>query len=165
MNRINLITLCVKDIGKSLKFYRDIGFEASVTGDEEKPVIVFFKNEGSKLELFPIEELAKDINEENPPELSKGGFSGVTLAYNAKSENEVRGFSGVTLAYNAKSENELDDILQSVKEVGAKVVKVPKKLSWGGYGGYFIDPDGYYWEVAYGSNWEFDDSNMLIIKD
>src|SRR5690625_1940850 len=137
MSRINLITLGVKDIGKSLKFYRDIGFEASVTGDEEKTIIVFFKTES----------LAKDINEEHPPELSKGGFSGVTLAYNAKSENEV------------------DDILQSVKEVGAKVVKVPKKLSWGGYGGYFIDPDGYYWEVAYGSNWEFDDSNMLIIKD
>ncbi|QQK75482.1 VOC family protein [Salicibibacter cibarius] len=146
MNRINLITLGVKDIGNSLKFYRDIGFEASVTGDEEKPVIVFFKNEGSKLELFPIEELAKDINEEHPPELSKGGFSGITLAYNAKSETEV------------------DEILQSVKKVGAEVVKEPKTLSWGGYGGYFIDPDGYYWEVAYGSNWEFDDSNMLIIK-
>ena len=147
MNRINLITLGVRDIGESLKFYRDIGFEASVTGDEENPVIVFFNNEGSKLELFPIEELAKDINEENPPELSKGGFSGVTLAYNAKSETEV------------------DDIIQSVKKVSAKVVKEPQKLSWGGYGGYFIDPDGYYWEVAYGSNWEFDDSNMLIIKD
>ncbi|UJL45895.1 VOC family protein [Virgibacillus sp. NKC19-16] len=147
MNRINLITLGVKDIGNSLKFYRDIGFEASVTGDEEKPAIVFFKNEGSKLELFPLEELAKDINEEDPPELSKGGFPGITLAYNAKSETEV------------------DDILQSVKKVGAEVVKEPKKLSWGGYGGYFIDPDGYYWEVAYGSNWEFDESNMLIIKD
>jgi hypothetical protein len=146
MNRINLITLGVRDIGKSLKFYRDIGFEASVTGDEEKPVIVFFKNEGSKLELFPLEELAKDINEENPPELSKGGFSGVTLAYNAKSEAEV------------------DEILQSVKKVGARVVKEPQTLSWGGYGGYFVDPDGYHWEVAYGPNWKFDDSDMLIIE-
>lgn len=147
MNRINLITLGVKDIGASLQFYRDIGFEASVTGNEEKPIIVFFKNEGSKLELFPIEELAKDINAENPPALSKDGFSGVTLAYNAKSETEV------------------DAILQSVKKVGADVVKEPQTLSWGGYGGYFMDPDGYYWEVAYGSNWEFDDANMLIIKD
>ena len=147
MNRINLITLGVRNIGKSLKFYRNIGFEASVTGDEANPVIVFFNNEGSKLELFPLEELAKDINGENPPELSKGGFTGITLAYNAKSETEV------------------DDIFQSVKKVGAQVVKEPQALSWGGYGGYFIDPDGYYWEVAYGSNWEFDDSNMLIIKD
>ncbi|WP_090794802.1 VOC family protein [Pelagirhabdus alkalitolerans] len=145
MNRINLITLGVKDIGKSLQFYRDIGFEASVIGDEEKPVIVFFKNEGSKLELFPIDELAKDIDEENPPVLSTGGFSGVTLAYNAKSESEV------------------DHIFESVKTIGATVVKEPKTTSWGGYGGYFLDPDGYYWEVAYGSDWAFDDNNMLII--
>ncbi|WP_432353716.1 VOC family protein [Sporosarcina sp. A2] len=145
MNRINLIGLGVRDIAKSLKFYRDIGFEASVTGDEEQPTIVFFNNEGSKLELFPLEELAKDINEENPPELSKGGFSGITLAYNAKSEAEV------------------NDIFQMVKSVGAEVVKEAQALSWGGYGGYFIDPDGYYWEVAYGAVWEFDESNMLII--
>lgn len=145
MNRINLITLGVKDIGESLKFYRSIGFEASVTGDEEQPTIVFFKNEGSKLELFPLEELAKDINAENPPALSTGGFSGITLAYNAKSEAEV------------------DMIFQSVKKVGANVVKEPQTLSWGGYGGYFLDPDGYYWEVAYGAVWEFDESNMLII--
>lgn len=83
----------------------------------------------------------------NPPELSRGGFTGITLAYNAKSENEV------------------DEIIHNVREVGANVVKEPQKLSWGGYGGYFIDPDGYYWEVAYGSFWEFDDSNMLIIKE
>lgn len=147
MNRINLITLGVRDIGKSLKFYRDIGFEASVTGDEKTPVIVFFNNEGSKLELFPLDELAKDINEDHPPELSKGGFAGITLAYNAKSKTEV------------------DGIFQSVRKVGAQIVKEPQLLSWGGYGGYFIDPDEYYWEVAYGSNWAFDDSNMLIIKD
>lgn len=145
MNRINLITLGVNDIGESLRFYRSIGFEASVTGDKEKPTIVFFNNEGSKLELFPLEELAKDINAVNPPELSIGGFSGITLAYNAKSKIEV------------------DAIFQVVKKVGAKVVKEPQTLSWGGYGGYFIDPDGYYWEVAYGAVWEFDESNMLII--
>ncbi|APC47741.1 glyoxalase [Virgibacillus halodenitrificans] len=146
MNRINLITLGVKNIKKSLQFYRDIGFKASVIGGEEAPIIVFFNNEGSKLELFPLEELAKDIDDKNPPELSKGGFSGITLAYNAKSEAEI------------------DSIFQLVKEVGAEVVKEPQSLSWGGYGGYFVDPDGYYWEVAYGSNWEFDDANMLIIN-
>lgn len=145
MNRVNLITLGVMDIAKSLNFYRDIGFEASVTGDDEQPTIVFFNNEGSKLGLFPLEELAKDINEENPPELRQGGFCGITLAYNAKSETEV------------------NDILRTVETFGAKIVKEPQTLSWGGYGGYFIDPDGYYWEVAYGSVWEFDDSNMLII--
>ncbi|GAF20041.1 lactoylglutathione lyase [Bacillus sp. JCM 19046] len=147
MNRINLIALGVRDIAASLRFYREIGFEASVTGDEESPVIVFFKNEGSKLELFPIEELAKDINPDNPPALSTGGFSGFTLAYNGKSKAEV------------------DAIFKRVKEVGAIITKEPQPLSWGGYGGYFTDPDGYYWEVAYGEVWEFDESNMLIIND
>lgn len=145
MNRINLIALGVRDIRKSLGFYKEIGFEASVVGDEEKPVIVFFKNEGSKLELFPLEELAKDINQENPPEISTGGFPGFTLAYNGKSSAEV------------------DEIFKKVKDAGAQVVKQPQTLSWGGYGGYFVDPDGYYWEVAYGADWEFDENNMLII--
>lgn len=145
MNRINLIALGVRDIRKSLDFYKEIGFEASVVGDEEKPVIVFFKNEGSKLELFPLEELAKDINQENPPEISTGGFPGFTLAYNGKSAAEV------------------DEIFKKVKDVGAQVVKQPQTLSWGGYGGYFVDLDGYYWEVAYGADWKFDENNMLII--
>ncbi|MCM3757147.1 VOC family protein [Sporosarcina aquimarina] len=145
MNRINLIALGVRDIRKSLNFYKEIGFEASVVGDEEKPVIVFFKNEGSRLELFPLEELAKDINVENPPALSTGGFPGFTLAYNGKSAAEV------------------DDIFKKVKDVGAHVVKHPQPLSWGGYGGYFVDPDGYYWEVAYGADWQFDENNMLMI--
>ena len=145
MNRINLIALGVKDIRKSLDFYKNIGFEASVTVDEEKPVIVFFNNEGSKLELFPLEELAKDINRENPPAISSGGFPGFTLAYNGKSAAEV------------------DAIFKRVKDAGAQIVKQPETLAWGGYGGYFVDPDGYYWEVAYGADWEFDENNMLMI--
>ncbi|VDH00436.1 Predicted lactoylglutathione lyase [Lysinibacillus sphaericus] len=145
MNRINLIALGVRDIRKSLDFYKEIGFEASVVGDEEKPVIVFFKNEGSKLELFPLEELAKDINQVNPPEISTGGFPGFTLAYNGKSSAEV------------------DEIFKKVKDSGAQVVKQPQTLSWGGYGGYFVDPDGYYWEVAFGADWKFDENNMLIL--
>ncbi|AZB44346.1 VOC family protein [Bacillus sp. FJAT-42376] len=147
MNRINLIALGVREIAASLKFYRQIGFEASVIGNEEEPVIVFFKNQGTKLELFPLEQLAKDINEENPPELSAGGFSGITLAYNAKSEEEV------------------NQMFERAKKAGAEIAKKPQKTSWGGYSGYFRDPDGYYWEVAYGPDWEFDESDMLIIKD
>jgi len=145
MNRINLITLGVRDLEKSLQFYRDIGFDVHVTGNEDGPIIVFCNNEGSRLELFPIDELARDINAENPPAISPGGFPGITLAYNAKSESEV------------------DEIIHAVRGIGARIVKEPQRLSWGGYGGYFLDPDDYYWEVAFGSNWQFDESNMLII--
>lgn len=143
MNRINLITLGVQNINNSLKFYRDgLGFESSV--NEENPAIVFFNNSGTKLALYPLDELAKDINDQEPP-------SG-------------KGFSGITLAYNVKSVEEVDNIIKKAEKAGGKIVKNPQRVFWGGYSGYFTDPDGFHWEVAYGEDWEFDDNDMLIIK-
>jgi uncharacterized protein len=143
MNRINLIALGVKNIGESLRFYRDgLGFETSVK--EENPEIVFFNNGGTKLELFPLEALAKDINENDPP--------------------RGQGFSGITLAYNAKSAEEVDEVMKRAEQAGAKIVKSPQRVFWGGYSGYFSDPDGYYWEVAYAESWQFDENDMLIIE-
>ncbi|WP_430788304.1 VOC family protein [Virgibacillus flavescens] len=143
MNRLNLLTLGVDDIGKSLTFYRDgLGFET--TEDSDNPEIVFFNNAGTKLALYPLNELAKDINENEPP---------------------VRGkFPGITLAYNAKSAEEVDEVMEKAKLAGGSIVKPPERVFWGGYSGYFTDPDGYYWEVAFGDNWEFDKNDMLIIK-
>ncbi|RWZ54635.1 VOC family protein [Halobacillus fulvus] len=146
MNRLNLITLGTKDIVKSHQFFKELGFETSIRGSESSPAIIFFKNEGTRLALYPLEELAKDINENHPPTISTG-------------------FQGITLAYNAKSIDEVDDVLEKAKSAGATIVKEPQKTDWGGYGGYFTDLDGYYWEVAYGEDWEFDESNMLVIED
>ena len=87
MNRINLVCLGVKNMEAALTFYKGIGFKTYEKAD--KPVIVFFNNQGSKLELFPIEALAKDINEAAPPVIQEKVFSGITLACNVKSENEV----------------------------------------------------------------------------
>lgn len=143
MNRINQITLGVKNIAESLKFYRNgLGFATSVK--EENPGIVFFNNRGTKLALYPLEELAKDIHEHNPP-------SG-------------KGFSGITLAYNAKSAEEVDEVMKKAEKAGATIVKSPQRVFWGGYSGYFSDPDGYYWEVAYAESWKFDENDMLIIE-
>ncbi|MDU7338809.1 MAG: VOC family protein [Clostridium sp.] len=145
MNRVNLISIGVRDMAKSLEFYKKIGFQ---TFEKEKnPLIVFFNNEGSKLELYPIEKLAEDINEKNPPKLSTGGFCGITFACNLKSEEEV------------------DAFLELVERSGGTIAKKAERVFWGGYSGYFQDPDGYYWEAAYGPHWEFDENNMLIIKD
>lgn len=140
MNRVNLICLGVKDMKKSVKFYRDgLGFQTDEK--RETPEIVFFNSSGTKLELYPLEELAKDINEANPPSGS--------------------GFSGITLAYNAKTKEEVDEVIALAKEAGAEIVKEPIDVFWRGYSGYFKDPDGYYWEVAWGPDFKYDDNDML----
>ncbi|NLW78618.1 MAG: VOC family protein [Ruminococcaceae bacterium] len=142
MNRINLVCLGVRDMAKSLAFYKNIGFQTYEKAD--CPPIVFFDNQGSKLELYPLEELAKDINAESPPPLSAGGFPGITLACNMKTDGEV------------------DALMVEAAKQGGTIAKPPQKVFWGGYSGYFQDPDGYYWEVASGS-WEFDTNDMLVI--
>ncbi len=135
--------LGVSDISKSLKFYRDgLGFKTSVK--EDNPDIVFFKNGGTRLALYPLNELAEDINNSNPP--------------------RGEGFSGITLAYNAKSKKEVDEVIAMAEKAGGKIVKKAQKVFWGGYSGYFTDPDGYYWEVAYCDIWKFDENNMIIIE-
>lgn len=145
MNRINLICLGVRDIKTSLAFYKNIGFKTHEK--EAAPPIVFFDNQGSKLELYPLEALARDINAENPPLLSRNGFTGITLACNMRSKEEV------------------DACMEKVKKYGGVVAKQPQEVFWGGYSGYFQDPDGYYWEVAYGPAWKFDANGMLIIEE
>lgn len=145
MNRINIICLGVRDMERSLSFYRNIGFKTYVK--DNNPPIVFFDNQRSKMELYPIEGLVRDINADNPPAINQGGFCGITLACNMKSEKEV------------------DDCMALVEKHGGVIAKKPEKVFWGGYSGHFRDPDGYYWEVAYASLWGFDENDMLVIKE
>ncbi|MBM7702148.1 VOC family protein [Metabacillus iocasae] len=146
MNRLNLITLGTKDLVKSHEFFKEVGFDTSIRGETSNPSIIFFRNAGTRIALYPLDELAKDINKEQPP-LTSSHFGGITLSYNAKSMNEV------------------DEVLKRAEQAGAIIVKLPQKTDWGGYGGYFADLDGYYWEVAYSEGWEFDENDMLVIED
>lgn len=87
MNRINIITLGVKNMERAIKFYRDgLGFKTDEMNNN--PDIIFFSNFGTKLALYPLELLAEDIDSDNPP-FAKSGFSGITLAYNTKTKAEV----------------------------------------------------------------------------
>ncbi len=124
--KISLITLGVSDLENSLKFYRDgLGFKTHNYKEGED--VVFFELEGSWLSLFPREKLAKDV----------------TVS------SEGSGFRGITLAHNVSSKEEVDKIFKLAVSVGAKSVRQPKEVFWGGYSGYFADPDGHLWEVAY----------------
>ncbi|MFP3155989.1 VOC family protein [Lachnospiraceae bacterium ZAX-1] len=134
MNRISIIALGVRDMKKSVKFYRELGFWSDETADE--PDVIFFDTTmGTRLELYPIQGIAEDINAENPPKISEG-FAGITLAYNVGNEEEVR------------------KTIELARKTGATIAKEPQSVFWGGYHAYFADPDGYYWEVAYNPDWK-----------
>ncbi len=143
MNRISIICLGVKDMAQSIRFYRD-GLGFATDEKEDSPKVVFFNTTGTKFELYPLKLLAEDINEKNPPHIAKG-------------------FAGITLAYNVKSEDEVHEIMELAKRAGAVIAKEPQRVFWGGYSGYFTDPNGYYWEVAYNPYWNFDEQDMLVL--
>ena len=133
---LHLITLGVRDFEKSKKFYSEIlGWKIS----RPQEGIAFFQAGGVVLAIYPREKLAEDVL--TPPEGS--------------------GFSGITLAYNARSEAEVDEIIRDLKSKGVKIVKEPQKVFWGGYSSYFADPDDYHWEVAYNPFLVFDESGNL----
>jgi catechol 2,3-dioxygenase-like lactoylglutathione lyase family enzyme len=143
MNRVHVVTLGVRDMDRALRFYRDgLGFKTST--EEESPPIVFFQSDGATLALCPLDGMAKDISQENPP--------------------QGEGFAGITLAYVAREPEEVDRIMELAEKAGGRIVKRPQRVFWGGYSGYFCDPDGYYWEVMYWENWKFKDDGSLLIE-
>lgn len=100
MNKITCICLGVRDMEKSIKFYRDgLGYKTDCK--ENNPSVIFFDTAGTKFELFPLEQLAKDIDENNPP--ARNGFVGITLAYNVEHKEDVDNV--IELVRNTGGEN------------------------------------------------------------
>jgi uncharacterized protein len=129
--RITLITLGVDDLERAVAFYRDgLGLPtAGIMGAEfEIGAVAFFDLDfGLKLALWPRKSLAADSGLPLRP-MSPTSFS---------------------LAHNVGSESEVDIVMEQARNAGAEIVKVAQKAFWGGYAGYFQDPDGHLWEVAY----------------
>ena len=123
--RISIITLGVTDLPRSVEFYRD-GLGLPLL-DENTESIAFFQNRGTWLALYPREALAAD--------------AGVAT--------EGSGFSGVTLAHNIRTREVVDALLEEAVAAGAALVKPTQDTFWGGYSGYFADPEGYLWEIAW----------------
>lgn len=119
-----MITLGVADLARSAAFYEDgLGLPRM----ESPPGVAFFSLNGTWLGLYGREALAEDA----------------TVAADG------HGFAGFALAHNLASEAEVDALMQQAVAVGATLVKKPQKVFWGGYSGYFADPDGHLWEVAH----------------
>jgi hypothetical protein len=124
--KLSLITLGAADIARSVAFYRD-GLGLPTHNYKDGDDMVFFAMEGTFLGLFPRDELAKDA-----------GVSG-----------EGSGFRGVCIARNEPSKAAVDATFAEAVAAGASVVKKPQDVFWGGYSGYFADPGGHLWEVAW----------------
>lgn len=122
--RISMITLGVRDLAESVRFYEDgLGLPRM----ESPPEVAFFTLDGTWLGLYGRDALAED----------------------ATVSPEGQGFEGFALAHNVASEAEVDEVVRQAAEAGGTVVKKPGKVFWGGYSGYFEDLDGHLWEVAY----------------
>ncbi len=138
ISRITLMTLGVADLGKATSFYQAVLGTAPNTTYEG---VTFIELPGTWLALYPLEKLAQDISPEVPTTRS--------------------GFSGVTLAYNARSKDDVVAVIDRARLAGARVVKEPQETFWGGFSGYFADLDDFYWEVAWGPMFDFNQEGEL----
>jgi catechol 2,3-dioxygenase-like lactoylglutathione lyase family enzyme len=139
--RISIITLGVVDLVRSVRFYRDgLGFPTSYKDGEP---IAFFSTGGARLALYPLDKLAEDISPSMQP--TKGQFSGITLAHNTRTKEQVAA------------------ILARAEAAGGTIVKHAQDVFWGGHSGYFADPDGYFWEVAWAPMFRFAPDGSLLI--
>lgn len=137
--RLNIVTLGVTDLARARRFYEGgLGWKASAASQGD---IVFFQLGGMVLALYPREMLADDANV--PPSGS--------------------GFRGVTLAQNVRDKADVDASLRAAEEAGGRIMKSAQDAFWGGYSGYFADPDGHLWEVAWNPYFVLDKLGTVVL--
>jgi len=138
--RVSIITLGVADLQFSRQFYERLGWRRSMAQAEG---VVFFQTGGMALALYPRDDLAKDANV-NP---------------------HGEGFRGLSLAYNARTRAEVDAVLEEAVAAGATLLKPAQEAFWGGYSGYFADPDGFPWEVAWDPSFPIAEDGSIRVPD
>lgn len=131
-----LITLGVADLARARAFYEELGWQASSASNDN---VAFFHGANGSLALYPRHLLADDATVADKP----------------------TGFSGITLANNMRSEEDVDVLLERAKSLGGRIVKPGQKVFWGGYSGYFADLDGHLWEVAHNPFFPIDEDGKL----
>ena len=137
--RVSLITLGTRDMARARAFYAALGWEPIAS----PPEVTFYRMDGMALGLFGLDALAADQ-----------GRPGAAL-----------GTGAMTLAQNFPDRAAVDAAWDRALQAGAKPLKAPEKVFWGGYSGYYADPDGHVWEIAHNPFWELDDAGRLTIPD
>jgi hypothetical protein len=136
--RVSLITLGVTDLARARRFYEALGWKTGAGPDDE---VVFFQAGGMIVALWERASLAED--------------SAVT---------DTGGWGGITLAYNARSPEEVDAVLAEAEGAGATIGRRGAATFWGGYSGVFLDPDGHAWEVAHNPHWTIADDGSVRLN-
>src|SRR4029450_7232373 len=137
---VTLITLTVADIGKATRFYENLGFVKSKESQEE---VSFFHAGGIVLSLWSRKAQIEDAN------------AGALW----------HGNGGVVVARNGAGEAAVDAVLAKAKAAGARILKPGTKTFWGGYNGYFADPDGHLWEIAHNPHWQLDKDGCVVLPE
>ncbi|WP_375262728.1 VOC family protein [Palleronia sp.] len=138
--RVTLITLGVRDMDRAQAFYSNWGWRAH---PGSPPGLVLFQMNGMALALFDRESLAEDQN--------------VAV--------EKLGTGAVTLAQNCADGAEVDAVFSAALDAGATLLKAPEAVFWGGYSGYFADPDGHVWEIAHNPSWPLGEDGSLVLPN
>ena len=133
--RVSLVTLGVRDLGRARAFYEALGW---TTGAEPGDDVVFFQAGCMVLALWGRDQLAAD--------------SGV---------DDDGGWGGVTLAHNVRSAADVDGVMQEAEAAGAAITRAAAETFWGGYSGAFTDPEGHAWEVAFNPHWSLDEDGSI----
>jgi predicted lactoylglutathione lyase len=137
--RISLVTLGVADLGRSREFYQHLGWHGQAVQET-----VFFQAGGQAVVLWSRAKLAADC--------------GIADDGSAR-------FSGIALAQNVRSRAEVDEVMEAAEQAGAEVTKRAAETFYGGYAGYFKDPDGHAWEIAFNPGFSLDAEGNLVLPD
>ena len=138
--RLSIVTLGVADVITSRRFYERLGWRAAPVGDDQ---IAFFQLGGIAMALYGSEDLAKDTG---LPSSSSDSRS-------------------ITLAYNVRHKEDVDAMLVEAARAGAQILKPAEEKFWGGYSGYFADPDAYPWEVAWNPGFELKEDGSVVLPE
>lgn len=138
--RLSIVTLGVADLERATSFYERLGWRRSARAAEG---VAFFQAGGMVFALYPREALADD----------------------AKVPAAGEGFRGFALAHNVRSKADADAVIDEAVAAGGTLVKPAEDVFWGGYSGYFADPDGFLWEVAWNPHFPLDQAGAVQLPD
>ncbi|MDP9387680.1 MAG: VOC family protein [Actinomycetota bacterium] len=136
--RVSLVTLGVRDLGRARSFYEALGWRSAEGAEDD---VVFFQAGGMILALWDRARLAED-----------------------SAVDDSGGWGGVTLAYNTRSQDEVDAVVAQARAAGATIGREPGATFWGGYSAIFVDPEGHPWEVAHNPGWTLEEDGSVRLQ-